>query len=400
METRCRHDYRDYETSPTGPSDADNPAAIHPGLCKLTNEVHPIFRRNNFPGVEYEVLVPVLRLASLLIDTDCLLDFWHAIFFGERCKLHPEGDGIDDDTTYVNFSRRRAQLSARDRAMTRLKLGTLSHMVKFYADPSQEADSAEAWCQDERKLDGCPYDLGNVEGVVDRIMYSEKSYLDLQRLSTEEHPDQDALEWKWLFMAVLLTHELAHGAGFMAFGPDAETIFEGGTIGEIGYEWTDHIFGGLLWPGDASLVEPGSCVVANWPSASIAKLYTHRDYSIWLRGQCPDIDVSWPVSRTFCRKLFDPTFWEDEVPKFGADALKPTKGIAYRCKVDQTGDFTHFRPRPESADFFDGVPDGYYASESGFSPWLHPIASWTDADQEGWGRLMRINVDALYLNGE
>ena len=61
----------------------------------LTNEIHPLFKQTNFPGVDYATLLHSLRLASLLIDTDCLLDYWHARWYGPSKKEYT-GDGEDD----------------------------------------------------------------------------------------------------------------------------------------------------------------------------------------------------------------------------------------------------------------------------------------------------------------
>lgn len=53
----------------------------------LNNDIHPVFRPENFHGCSdsiYEVLKPALRLSTLLLLSRGTSTFWHTLVFGER----------------------------------------------------------------------------------------------------------------------------------------------------------------------------------------------------------------------------------------------------------------------------------------------------------------------------
>lgn len=61
---------------------AANRRDCNPGdRFELDNEINILFAKHNFHGVRYEVVEPALRLASLLLETPCLMQYWYAAFF-------------------------------------------------------------------------------------------------------------------------------------------------------------------------------------------------------------------------------------------------------------------------------------------------------------------------------
>lgn len=96
MAERLRHNYGDYDCNRQlkAVDDTVSTSSLPSSICNLDNNTHPIFKPTSFPGARYKVLCPALQLASHLIDTDCLLSFWYALFFGKREPLH-DGDGHD-----------------------------------------------------------------------------------------------------------------------------------------------------------------------------------------------------------------------------------------------------------------------------------------------------------------
>lgn len=99
-------------------------------LGDLDSDIHPIFARRNFPGAHHDTLLPSLRLASKLLTTECLLPWWHAIFFGRREEI-PNTRKYNRGKMYCYF-RKPGKLSPRDIAMTRLRLQTMSDYVRFF----------------------------------------------------------------------------------------------------------------------------------------------------------------------------------------------------------------------------------------------------------------------------
>lgn len=60
--------------------------------CTLGNDVHPIFRPENWHGCPdniYEILKPGMQLATLLLTSRATAHYWHTLVFGER-KLCPK----------------------------------------------------------------------------------------------------------------------------------------------------------------------------------------------------------------------------------------------------------------------------------------------------------------------
>ncbi len=55
--------------------------------CTLDNEIHPIFRIDNWhgcPDAIYEVLKPALQLSTLLMTSRATAHFWHTLIYGKR----------------------------------------------------------------------------------------------------------------------------------------------------------------------------------------------------------------------------------------------------------------------------------------------------------------------------
>ena len=95
----------------------------------LDNPVHPIFAQDRFeyaPYVEYEVLKPALQLASLLIDTPCLLDYYYAVLLSKPRAIAPA-----DGPKYLSLFRKGSKLNAKEIARIRAALVELAPHVNF-----------------------------------------------------------------------------------------------------------------------------------------------------------------------------------------------------------------------------------------------------------------------------
>jgi len=130
-----------------------------PRVGDLCNEIHPIFRRQNFKNVsdfEYDALKPSLQFASLLLTTPELAGFPHAILVAPYKHVpHPDDESLDE----WSFQEKGSKLSARDMAMYNLALTTLADMVVFVAS-SKTADRTENLCLHDsiqERRDRCPH---------------------------------------------------------------------------------------------------------------------------------------------------------------------------------------------------------------------------------------------------
>ena len=82
----------------------------------LRNEIHAIFRRQNFKNIsdfEYDALRPSLQFASLFLTTPELAGFPHAILVAPYKHVpHPDNEELDEWA----FQEKGSKLSTRDMA--------------------------------------------------------------------------------------------------------------------------------------------------------------------------------------------------------------------------------------------------------------------------------------------
>ncbi|KAK5126598.1 hypothetical protein LTR85_009532 [Meristemomyces frigidus] len=361
----------------------DDDRLYPPGLPgDLTNDIHPIFAQLNFPGTDYDKLVPALRLASLLIETECSLEFWHAMWFGPLIPLRHD----DDSGWHWTFFRSMKSLSAKDKAMTRSRLRTLAHMMRFHR--SKDVPGGGEVSQDHGWLGaGSGYWIGDLRGGIPHVLYGEDLYQELCELDGSDDSPETQMRLQLQF-AVLLVHEAVHAGHIAAYGDRDELPFEYNKMAEAGYDWENHIIGGGIrtdhddeWPEQ---------VVIEWPSPSI--YYTHLGrYSIWSQGDCADIEVRWFVPYSYIRRLFSTSFWDEVVPAMGAAALKVPRLHGLRTRVSKDGSTDRFLPCACDESLYEALPEGCYVQKDGYIAPLDPAIHW-----DGFGRLMRIECFLLF----
>lgn len=396
MNARFRCNYRHLPQPPVKQPTPEPSFSQHlvAQFCTLDNDIHPIFSKANFPGADYELLKPSLQLASLLIDTDCLLDFWHAIFFGDNRRVDEDDTG---ERWHWAYFRPRLNLSARDRAKTRLRLRTLGQTFKFHRDAQLQSLGGMCDCTDRLALSHT-FERGDLRGVVESVRYSEATYQALRsKYAWAEHCcDLAAIERiqnAHLSFAVLLVHEVAHAAVAATVGISEAAIFENNTMSEDGYDLEAHLFGGVITD-----VGRRGLVFKEWPSPSIGRFYRKEGCWIWMQEESSldAFEALWNVPQAFVDRLFSETFWRCDVPKRGAAALRVPKTTGYRGTVDESGTWTVVRPDERGAESLDGVPWGWWADRE----YLYLLENDAEIEEEGFGRLMRINLEGLWDDEE
>ena len=242
------------------------PAALKEGLPEylgdLDNPIIPLYQRSNFPGWNYRVIEPSLRLASRLLDMPCLLGFPHAIFYGEVKDLpHP----TIEDSTYLALFRRTSTLSAFDVANVRLRLHCLAEVTRFNLVPELDSGAMTS-SEDSGYADShLSLHLGVFEGwrisvVVDYHIY--------ERLYNAR--DCRVFGQLSFFLSVLLCHEIMHAA-YQAGDWKSGMPFEHNVATETVYEWESHIFGGL--PSYGTLI-------TDWPCAATVLVYRLKHWPL------------------------------------------------------------------------------------------------------------------------
>ncbi|KAK4574357.1 hypothetical protein LTR86_002119 [Recurvomyces mirabilis] len=350
----------------------------------LANEVHPIFARIKFPGIDYETILPSLRLASLLIDTDCLLNHWHNLWFGDLLRVD-HGDG-EDDWHWACFPSR-SILSSKDKAMVRSRLKTMASMVTFY----RRKTLTGALCQpSEGQLDRvAPYTYGDFPGACSTVYYDESIVEQLSRLDSTR--DCESFLRFQLSFARLMVHELAHAAHAAAWNVHEEPCGSA-TMGEAGYDWEANILSGIGHTYESE--HAMNHIVNQWPNGRLGKKYLKEGWNIWIQDKCPDVDIGWEVPYFYVQKLFATSFWEQAVPEQGAAALKIPKLRGHLYETDDDGSMIIQRPfNVDRVSYEQSLPEDCCIDDA-YEGTIRPFAP--GVEYEGFGRLLRIDTDALF----
>lgn len=404
MSERLRHRYGDYDCNQHPKPVEDTHAATQrfsSSICNLENETHPLFRPTNFPGARYEALRPALQLASLLIDTDCLLDSWHALFFGKKETVYD-----DDSNHHVVFWRRGTQLSAKDRAKTRIKLQTLSHMIRFFRDKSKAGKTVAGCMPIEGMSLNSIEDHGIFQHFAGRIGYSETIYQCLCDLFDRASRGEDdfcgwSIRKESYRLAITLVHELAHAAAYAEVGDDTQLVFEDSVIAENGFDWENFVFGGIAKKELSDGI--GEIDLAPWPCFDIIERYRKKGApGLWFPGTPEDVQAHFFVWPEYVDQLFTAHFWDVTVAEVGADALKVPKHMGWRLTAKNNDLLAAFEPDVKDANFFDAVPEGWYPDRQfdGNGDTIYPINTDAGIEWEGFGRLMRINCEGIWADDE
>ncbi|KAK5109697.1 hypothetical protein LTR62_006820 [Meristemomyces frigidus] len=361
---------------------------------QLSNEVHPLFARNRFPGTDYEKILPALRLASLLIDTECLLEFWHTMWFGDYILVGD--DEVEGDWHYVNVPFR-PQLSTKDVAMTRARLNTMSHMVTFYRRTNMAGALGEcSHIQGFLDIQG-PYETGDFIGNCSMIEYSDQFYQGLCDASNSN--DQQTYSRLSFKFAALVVHELAHAAKYAAWSfLPACPKGQHATMAEDGFDWENAVFGCILDVFGAPRSRDFQ-FITEWPSGCTGKKHQQNEWHMWIEGACPDVDVSWELPFYYVYRLFTTNFWRSTVPAKGAAALK-VLGIRGRLfKLDDDGRHDQLRgSEQEDRDNFEHLVPDEYCVDDEYEATMKPFAP--NFEFEGFGRLLKIDHHSLFSDRE
>lgn len=300
----------------------------------LNNDIHPIFRSENFHGCTdsiYEVLKPALRLSTLLLLSRGTSAFWHTLVFGERklCNKTSETYGqpchrIANDTAWSGqYARKFKELIDR-------QVDTVHFMFHRNPLPPDPAYASMGLVAD--------YKNGLMRKIHDkchtsRICLHSDFYTTAKKLSVLQYPEPAMVLRFNLFLAVCIAHEMAHF--IEVSGPhreypigQPEVFFYDNMWTESGIAFELKVFGGRLHP-ISSRVDCGlGLAVLNYP---LRELYDKEDnvmYTLpmeyitmlqlketWERDFSdagPDV---FHVPRTGCRSMINGInlmIWEDE----------------------------------------------------------------------------------------
>ncbi|CAO2658666.1 Nn.00g063890.m01.CDS01 [Neocucurbitaria sp. VM-36] len=235
----------------------------------LDNKIHPLFQYYNWLDLEYkhyQMMLPALRLATLLVQQPALMQWWKHTLYGKLSYDLIKGH-------YLAPSFIESTQVAHSRALEILNV-TLPHVLRI------------GFClldTVERQLDGmsfgstttfaqfCAGDHSPRPMVFNnpRIMLHSHYRWDLEYL--QAHGSADDFEHIHLRIAITLCHELAHiiwkyrlggDVKYTPFGAMKEPLHQlNDEIVELGHSWETFVFGGSIWAID----QPGYLITYYTP---------------------------------------------------------------------------------------------------------------------------------------
>lgn len=300
----------------------------------LDNDIHPIFRAENFHGCPdeiYEVLKPALRLSTLLLFSRATSIFWHTLVFGTRelCEKTTEAYQqpcyrIREDVPWSKENEASFKAFLDDQIDT---VHFMFHRDPLPPDPAYASMGLVADYKNGlmRKLDRKCH--------TSRVCLHSDFYTTAKKLSMLSYPEPAMVLRFNLFLAVCLAHEMAHF--IEVSGPhhehplgEPEVFFNDNMWTESGIAFELKVFGGRLHP-ISSRVDCGlGMAVLSYPLKEVYDkednvLYTlPMDYITKIQQKetweqdFSSSSTTFHVPRTGCRSIevngTNLMIWEDE----------------------------------------------------------------------------------------
>jgi hypothetical protein len=278
----------------------------------LDNDIHPIFRPENFHGCSdaiYDTLKPAIRLATLLLFSRGTFTFWHTLVFGDRkpCEKTSElyGQPCARIVEDVAWSGERA---AAFKDFIDRQVDTVHFIFHRKPLPSDPAYASMGLVSDYknglmRKLNGKCH--------TSRICLHSDFYTTAKKLSLLQYPEPAMVLRFNLFLAVCLAHEMAHF--IEVSGPhhdhplgQPEVFFNDNMWTESGIAFELKVFGGRLHP-ISSRVDCGlGLAVLSYP---LREVYDKED------------NVLYTLPMDYITKLQQKETWEKDFSEADADVF-------------------------------------------------------------------------------
>ncbi|THY40810.1 hypothetical protein D6C98_09504 [Aureobasidium pullulans] len=317
------------------------------------NGIHPCFRRGNWvetSDFEYELMKPILRVASKMLEMPSLLDIWHAL--GSPLH-HKPGTKMMPKGSYVYYTGRSSE---DERTKTSAEMERLANYVTFRWEDTGGMFACTS--VDEKKI-GLRGTKGTTETrnaryacivSIDtnvRYILSGGTGYAASRYNPAAQDESSLLRVRY-HAAMSLIHEMTHVwfLNTLAIDEDIFPFANDQRIGEEGYACEAVITKGVtIGPISAnSSVDtmPFGMMAAPWPGVQ-----KHDDWDKFVSAsrakQGINRNVQYAVPMKFIRDFFTDELWDNREKRFGAGALEGYKAIAVRQKCNfYPGDFNSF----------------------------------------------------------
>lgn len=281
--------------------------------CSLTNDIHSIFRPENWHGCPdniYEVLKPGMQLATLFLTSRATAHYWHTLCFGERepCATTSEAYGqpchrIREDVPW----------SEERRVAFNSFLGNQLDTVYFCFHnnplPPETVYASMGLVRD--------YKNGLVRKMNDkchtsRICLHSDFYTTAKKLSLLRYREPAMVLRFNLFLAICLSHEIAHFCEVSGPHHDhallsAPEVFWGDNMWtESGIAFEQKVFGGRIHPLASRIDCSLGLACLDYP---LKELYDK------------DENVLYALPMDYILKLQQNEIWQQDFSKTGADVF-------------------------------------------------------------------------------
>ncbi|KAL5118313.1 Eukaryotic translation initiation factor 3 subunit H [Pleosporales sp. CAS-2024a] len=282
-------------------------------VCSLNNDIHNIFRIENWhgcPDAIYQVLKPALQLATLFITSRATAHFWQTLVFGKRepceetSKLYGQPCYRIRET--VEWS------EARQETLKRF-LDNQVDTVHFYFHhdplPPESAYASMGLVKDYKN--GLMRKL-NEKCHTSRICLHSDFYTTAKKLSLLQYPEPAMVLRFNFFLAICLAHEISHFCEVS--GPhhdhpllsEPEVFFGENMWTESGIAFELKIFGGRIHPLSSRIDCNFGLACLDYP---LKELYDKDD------------NILYALPMDYILKFQQKETWEQDFSKSGNDVF-------------------------------------------------------------------------------
>ncbi|KAK4931555.1 hypothetical protein LTR49_001943 [Elasticomyces elasticus] len=291
----------------------------------LDNEVNTLFARERFSdGIDYEALLPALRLATRLIRSEASLIFYHTIFHEKVERRHyPSGSGLEKERYEVVHPPE--SLTKKQRERVKEELGALANFVTYkhsltdsrflaVTRPADGDADLSGACKD-----ACKGACKDFRGLPSTILFGGELYTDIVS-NFRNHPGvTEKLVYDHIKFANVMCHELAHAAGIFRWGNDNHELTIGDNVmAESGFDWETAVWGGRLDLGRHGQSQS----LTDWPNPSTAMTCLRTRSRISICGKPESAQRSWILPPGWLLQICHKSYWSQVVSRTGRAALE------------------------------------------------------------------------------
>jgi hypothetical protein len=287
--------------------------AIADPICTLDNDIHNIFRLDNWhgcPDAVYEVLKPGLQLATHLLTSRATAHFWQTLVFGKRepCEKTSQlyGQPCFRIRETVTWSAERHQTFQN---FLENQIDTVHFYFHHDPLPPETAYASMGLVKDYKN--GLMRKL-NDKCHTSRICLHSDFYTTAKKLSLLQYPEPAMVLRFNLFLAICLTHEISHFCEVS--GPhhdhpllsEPEVFFDDNMWTESGIAFETKVFGGRIHPLSSRIDCSFGLACLDYP---LKELYDKDD------------NILYALPMNYVLKLQQKATWEQDFSKSGSDVF-------------------------------------------------------------------------------